>query len=107
MYWRPLATLLQQLETHWQLIHDAGDHGNACQFVDFFKQFEKVAKRLRGLATIGDGRQFTGNLMAIIDDKGNVVVTPPQPSVATPRRQHVANTISASVKGADRFATER
>ena len=64
MYWRPLVTLSQQLKTHWQLIHDAGDHGNTWQFGDFLKQFEKVAKHLRGLATIGDGRQSTGNLLA-------------------------------------------
>ena len=88
MYWRPLATLLQQLETHWELIHDAGDHGNAWRFGDFFKQFEKVAKHLRGLATIGDGRQCTGNVLAIIDNKGNFVATPPQPSVATTLPAH-------------------
>ena len=29
MYWRPLVTLSQQLKTHWQLIYDAGDQGNA------------------------------------------------------------------------------
>ena len=31
MYWRPLAILSQQLETHLQLIHDAGDHDNSSQ----------------------------------------------------------------------------
>ena len=64
MYWRPLVTLSQQLKTHWQLIYDAGDQGNAWRFGDFFKQFEKVAKRLRDLATIGDARQSTYNLLA-------------------------------------------
>ena len=29
MYWRPLVSLSQQSKTHWQLIYDAGDHGNA------------------------------------------------------------------------------
>ena len=60
--------------------------------------FKKVAKRLCGLATIDDGRQCTGNVLAIIDNYGNVVAIPPQPSVAS--------TISASVKEADRLATK-
>ena len=34
------------------------------------KQCEKVAKRLRALATIDDCRQCTGNIMMIIGDGG-------------------------------------
>ena len=77
---------------------------------DFFKQFEKVAKRLRGLATIGDDRQCTGNLLAIYWRSSMIRAMwwqlrrnhrLPQHS------QHVASTISARVKGADRLATEK
>ena len=92
--------LSQRLETHSQLIHDAGDNGNAWQL---FKQFEKVAKRWQPLAMMATHWQCTVNVLAIIGDGGQCGGNPPQPSVATTLPascQQVASIISASVNGA-------
>ena len=69
-WWRCIDDLMQHYHNSWRLTGNSfAMLATTVTFVDlsiFFKQFKKVAKRLRGLATIDDGRQCTGKVLAII-----------------------------------------
>ena len=88
-WWRRIGNLLQhchnnwRLATRWQLIHNVeimATLGN------FFKQFEKVAKRWRPLTRMATNWQRTGNVLEIIGDGWQCGGNPPQLSVATTLR---------------------
>ena len=100
-YWQPLATLSQQLETQSQLISDAGDGGNAWQL--FSNSLKKVAKRWQSLTMMATYWQRTGDHWR----RRAMWWQFPRNLQVPPCCQHVANTFSASVKGADRLATKR
>ena len=64
-WWRCIGDLLQHCYNSWRLTGNSFTMlATMAMLGDFFKQFEKIAKRLHGLATIGDGRKCTGNLLA-------------------------------------------
>ena len=110
-WWRCIGDLLQHCHSSWRLT------GNLFKMLvttatlgDFFKQFKKVAKRLCGSATIDDGRQCTGNVLAKYWRSLTIRAMWwqfPRNHRLPPRCQHFASTFSDSVKGADRLATGR
>ena len=84
--------LSQQLETHSQLIFTM--LVTMATLGNLFKQFDKVAKHWQPLAMMATHWQCTGNVLAIIGDRGW------WQSPATIGSHHVASIISASVNGA-------
>ena len=81
--------LLQHCQNSWRVTRNSlPTHSR------FSKEFEKVAKRLSGFATIDDGRRCTCSVLAIIGDRGRCGGN----SIATIGRHHVASTFSAQFR---------